>query len=193
MKPDERKYKRRNIIPRPELQWPWAFRDGFVMLFGYLAGLCGMIVLSYLLIPIIPNLERSHLLLIESVRNHGHYIVLIGLALFSLTVYMQIRFSFRVAGPLFRFEKVLDLRLEGKKAPPIRLRNKDLLVGLADLLNDYFEKEDSIRSASRNVLKATGKITTPTKKASPTQRKKNLESLRSESEKLRKEISSWKS
>lgn len=193
MKPAKQNYKRRNIIPRPELQWPWALRDGFMMLFGYLAGLVGMVVLPYLLIPIIPNLERSHLLLMDSIRNHGHYIILIGLALFSLTVYMQIRFSFRVAGPLFRFEKVLNLRLEGKKTHPINLRQKDMLLGLAALLNDYFEKEDSIRSASKRVLKAADKITSPTKNASPTHRKKNLESLRSESETLRKEISSWKS
>jgi len=70
------------------------------------------------------------------VARKVNLIILIALpvALFIIW-FMALELSHRIAGPLYRLEKELNERIEGKKSGPIQLREKDELKALADKIN----------------------------------------------------------
>ena len=70
------------------------------------------------------------------VARKVNLIILIALpvALFIIW-FMALELSHRIAGPLYRLEKELNERIEGRKSGPIQLREKDELKALADKIN----------------------------------------------------------
>jgi methyl-accepting chemotaxis protein len=75
------------------------------------------------------------------VARKVNIIILLSLpaALFVIWL-VALELSHRIAGPVYRLEKELDDRLDGKKTGPIRLRKKDELHILADKINRLIEK-----------------------------------------------------
>jgi len=57
------------------------------------------------------------------------------LVFLPLTFFVGILSTFRVAGPLYRFEKFLESLQRGERPPDFRLRKGDELHDLAELLN----------------------------------------------------------
>lgn len=79
-------------------------------------------------------------------KDFQFYIQLyLAILIFGLTVaFISIRFSHRVAGPIYRIKTVLDRATLGDFSPRITLRKKDQLKDLAQKLNtllDTLEKE----------------------------------------------------
>jgi signal transduction histidine kinase len=66
-------------------------------------------------------------------------LVSLPVALFIIW-FMALELSHRIAGPIYRLEKELDSRLNGKEINPIKLREGDELKVLADKINSLIEK-----------------------------------------------------
>jgi signal transduction histidine kinase len=66
-------------------------------------------------------------------------LVSLPVALFIIW-FMALELSHRIAGPIYRLEKELDSRLNGKEINPIKLREGDELKALADKINSLIEK-----------------------------------------------------
>lgn len=56
-------------------------------------------------------------------------------AVFIIILLVSLELSNRMAGPIYRIEKELDLRIQGAKQGPIRLRVKDEFKTLAEKIN----------------------------------------------------------
>jgi nitrogen fixation/metabolism regulation signal transduction histidine kinase len=70
------------------------------------------------------------------VARKVNLIILIALPIALFVIwFMALELSHRIAGPLYRLEKELNDRIEGKKSGPIQLREKDELRVLADKIN----------------------------------------------------------
>ena len=68
-------------------------------------------------------------------------IILIALPITLFVIwFIALELSHRIAGPLYRLEKELNERIDGKKSGPIQLREKDELKELADKINKLIVK-----------------------------------------------------
>lgn len=75
------------------------------------------------------------------VARKVNLILLIALPIVLFIIwFIALELSHRIAGPLYRLEKELDERIEGKKKGPIRLREKDELKLLADKINKLISR-----------------------------------------------------
>jgi signal peptidase II len=75
--------------------------------------------------------------LIERVPAHVQRILLVSFLVFlPLTFCVGVLITFRIAGPLYRFEMYLKQVIRGEKPPDCRLRKGDELLGLCDLINE---------------------------------------------------------
>jgi len=63
-------------------------------------------------------------------------IILIALPICLVIIWrIALGLSNRIAGPVYRLEKELDMRISGKKTGPIFVREKDEIKSLADKIN----------------------------------------------------------
>jgi hypothetical protein len=63
-------------------------------------------------------------------------IVLVSLPIALIAIWViALELSHRIAGPLFRLERELDMRIAGERKGPIKLRQRDELKSLADKIN----------------------------------------------------------
>jgi len=70
------------------------------------------------------------------VARRVNLIILIALPITLFVIwFVALELSHRIAGPLYRLEKELNERIDGKKSGPIQLREKDELKELADKIN----------------------------------------------------------
>ena len=70
------------------------------------------------------------------VARRVNLIILIALPITLFVIwFIALELSHRIAGPLYRLEKELNERIDGKKSGPIQLREKDELKELADKIN----------------------------------------------------------
>ena len=70
------------------------------------------------------------------VARKVNLIILIALPISLFVIwFLALELSHKIAGPLYRLEKELDERINGKKTGPIQLREKDELRALADKIN----------------------------------------------------------
>ncbi len=69
-------------------------------------------------------------------------LVVCALAVLPLVVWDAVKTTHRIAGPLVRFQKVLNQMAEGEKVERIKLRDGDLLVELQDAFNAYIDKRN---------------------------------------------------
>jgi len=75
------------------------------------------------------------------VARKVNLIILIALPVTLFVIwFMALELSHRIAGPLYRLEKEINERIEGKKSGPIQLREKDELKALADKINKLIIK-----------------------------------------------------
>ena len=75
------------------------------------------------------------------VAGKVNMIMLISLPITLFVIWFAaLELSHRIAGPVYRLEKELNDRLDGKKTGPIKLREKDELKTLADKINQLIER-----------------------------------------------------
>ena len=133
------KYKRKIFFIKKDLQGRQVL--GFFLFF---AGGCLMFIALFMLFAADSltiaydghNLQfgQTPLMLLKQVMASSWIVVVIG---GSLLVYAALRFTHRIAGPLFRFEKALDNMNAGHLDDFIHLRAKDEGKELADKINGF--------------------------------------------------------
>lgn len=127
-----RKYARRRKLIKPRLQLK-------------MAGLfVGLVALSLLLQYILFSNRLTHLalqlpndadvLLASTNRTLAQVLALSFLMFLPLTLIVGILATFRIAGPVYRFERFLQSMEDGECPPDFRLRKGDELQELAELM-----------------------------------------------------------
>jgi len=135
-------YKRQIFFIKKDLQGRQVL--GFFLFF---AGGCLMFIALFMLLSANSltisydggNLRfgQTPLMLLKEMLASSWVVVVIG---GSLLVYAALRFTHRIAGPLFRFEKALDNMNAGHLDDHIHLRVKDEGKELADKINTFNDK-----------------------------------------------------
>jgi hypothetical protein len=70
------------------------------------------------------------------VARKVNMILLISLPIVLFIIwFMALELTHRIAGPIYRLERELDIRIEGREKGPIKLRQGDELTGLAEKIN----------------------------------------------------------
>lgn len=72
--------------------------------------------------------------------------------LLPLTIAVGVMVTFRIAGPVYRFEKYLRAVADGEEVRPCKLRDGDELLELCDLINEVTEP---LRVKNANELRET--------------------------------------
>jgi hypothetical protein len=99
----------------------------YYLIFNMLAWQLGIPeIIAYNLVPVA---RKVNIILLAS----------LPVALFFIW-FAALELSHRIAGPIYRLEKELTDRLEGKKTGPIQLREKDELKQLADKINNLMQR-----------------------------------------------------
>lgn len=130
----QQKFRRRRKLIKPGLQLRLSAR--FLGLGILMMGL-QFTLLQALLQEAAGNLPSDQSLLLDEAPALG--LRLLGwsaLVFLPLTLLVGIVGSFRFAGPLYRFEMFLKSLIAGERPDDIRLRSKDELKDLAELLNE---------------------------------------------------------
>ena len=71
-----------------------------------------------------------------SMRSMGALLIITTI----LLVFIGIRFSHHIAGPLYKIEMLLEELLEGKKVEPLHFRDTDAVDELAEKINGVVKK-----------------------------------------------------
>ncbi len=144
--------KRKTILLiRPAFQQRAALFTGVLAVSGIFIGV-GIL----LLLPLLINaFSRKRMLvsrnILDTLMTSFPYLAFGAALIFILAVFIGIYYSHRVAGPVYHIERVLHARLQGERTKRITLRPKDHLQGPAELLNQYFEREDAVWDADQKL------------------------------------------
>ncbi len=155
----QRRYKRRIKLIKPRLQ--------LKLIGAFLA----LTAISMLLQFVLVGARVSHLA--RSMPQGGDFLVeklpglLVGVLLFSLIVLLPavlgvgVLVTFRIAGPVYRFEQHLSAVARGEDPGPCRLRRGDELQALCHLINQALDA----RSSTGARPAATAELETPAESA----------------------------
>lgn len=145
------KFKRRIFFIKKDLQG-----RQILVFFLFFAGGCLMFSALFMLFSANSltisynnsNLQfgQTPLMLLKQILASSWIVVVIG---GSLLVYAALRFTHRIAGPVFRFEKALDNMQAGRLDDHIFLRAKDEGKELADKINTFNDNLSASISAIR--------------------------------------------
>lgn len=138
----ERKYKRRNYFIKKELQGRYVFSFFSMVIIGCLLFIGIFSLMSADKMTISYNshnlkLGSTPLILLREMLNSQLIFVLIGGA---LVVILALFLTHRFAGPVYRFEKTLEMMLKGDYSSKIYPRKHDEIKEISNLLNLYNEK-----------------------------------------------------
>ncbi|MEL6715749.1 MAG: hypothetical protein AAFP86_18355 [Planctomycetota bacterium] len=127
-------FKRRKKLIRPALQ---------LRMTGVFIGLVSlMLLLQFVLLTAEIHHAANALpadgprLLAEANTIVGRVVLISATVFLPLTLIVGILSTFRIAGPLYRFERFLEALRNGERPEDFRLRDGDELHDLAALLND---------------------------------------------------------
>lgn len=127
-------YKRRKKLVNPGLQLRMS--GVFVGLTALMLGL-QFVLMTAELHQVANKLPSDGAALLEESNGIVLKLALVSAAVFlPLTLLVGILSTFRIAGPLYRFQRFLEAVRDGESPEDFRLRDKDELHGLAALLND---------------------------------------------------------
>ncbi len=139
----EKKYKRRKYLINKPVQFIFSGITIYFILIAILivVGLTYYITLNTILSQL--ELENKLVNAYEIIKTINFILLkrigLLILLLLLFIFYVEIRFLHRIAGPLYRIEKVLKDISEGKKVEKIKLRQKDFYKSLADAVNSVID------------------------------------------------------
>lgn len=166
----QEKYRRRNFFIKKEMQGQYIFTIFLFVIFGCL-------IFTFIFSQLTANTmtityehaalqvgQTPAILIRELLKANWIFILTGGLFIGVLALFITHRF----AGPLYRFEKTLELMLREDHSSAIRLRPSDEAKEVAELLNRYNDKISSdlltLRSEAEKVfeqLKAASGSTDP--------------------------------
>lgn len=127
-------YKRRKKLIKPGLQLRMS--GVFVGLTALMLGL-QLVLMTAELHQVANKLPSDGAALLEESNGIVLKLLLVSAAIFlPLTLLVGILSTFRIAGPLYRFQRFLEAVRDGESPEDFRLRDKDELHDLAALLND---------------------------------------------------------
>ncbi|MEM2117213.1 MAG: hypothetical protein QW754_05755 [Thermoplasmata archaeon] len=135
----EKKYKRRKYLINKPVQFIFSgITIYFILLIILLiAGLTYYITLNTILSQL--ELENKLINAYEIITTINSILIkrlgVLCFAFLLVVFYFEIRFLHRIAGPLYRIEKVLKELSEGKNVEKIKLREKDFYKSLAETVN----------------------------------------------------------
>jgi methyl-accepting chemotaxis protein len=117
-------------------------------------------------------------------------VVLIGLAAVGVTLLV----SHKIAGPLYRFQKVMQTLTEGDFSKDFRIRKLDQLQSLADEFNNMIRKtRGQLNLLKNNFVSLKSKLDDLPESDVSSQKRTSLKELKSISEELNKIIKYFKS
>ena len=117
-------------------------------------------------------------------------VVLIGMAAVAVTLLV----SHKIAGPLYRFQKVLQTLTEGDFSSDFRIRKLDQLQGLADEFNNMIRRtRGQLNLLKTNFVSLKSKLDDLPEGEVSNQKRSSLKELKSISEDLNKIIKYFKS
>jgi methyl-accepting chemotaxis protein len=117
-------------------------------------------------------------------------VVLIGLAAVGVTLLV----SHKIAGPLYRFQKVMQTLTEGDFSKDFRIRKLDQLQNLADEFNNMISKtRGQLNLLKTNFVSLKSKLDDLPESEVSSQKRSSLKELKSISEELNKIIKYFKS
>ncbi len=86
------------------------------------------------LITLQSAMEQNQIQTLQSLSKNRDLVILDLIAMLILVGFLSLIYSHRIAGPLFRIERNIDMLAEGKPIPPISLRRGDEFKNLAAAL-----------------------------------------------------------
>jgi len=147
-KMSERKRRRNNYLIHPvqKVHARWV-RVG---LFSYSILIFGLVLVTPFVwqmvqmsaAPGVDELYEESKVFLALLKMAGPIAVGFVLVAFVFSSHVTTRLTHRVAGPIYRFEKVLEAALEGNVAQKFKLREHDELKDLAKLLGGFLGKVD---------------------------------------------------
>lgn len=147
-------YKRSTLLIRPQYQARVGLFTGIMAVLALL--ICvGSLVLLPLLVATFSR-QRTYIpsKTLDMLMLSFPWLVLVVGIIFAFAVFAGIYYSHRIAGPLHKIESLLQQRLAGNSAEMIRLRPKDQLHGLAQLLNDLMESDSQMQGSGAEMIRA---------------------------------------
>ena len=151
--------RRKAVLVRPEYQHEVGFYTGLLATLGILIG-----VGSLLLLPLLVGAfskQRTYIptKIFDMLMLSFPWLVLaIGL-IFALSMLAGIYYSHRIAGPLHKIESILRRRNGGEIIGMIKLRPKDQLHELSQLLNEMTSHDIHIEQSADQLLDALDEAT----------------------------------
>lgn len=128
------KHPRKKHVINPRLQWK--LTTVFLCL-ACMALLLEAMVLNRVLVRVADKMPRDgEILLGELPGMLSNGLLLSALVVVPLTVSFGLLATFRVAGPIYRFEEYLKRVVRGEKPGPCKIRTNDELQELCDLINE---------------------------------------------------------
>jgi len=135
-------YKRRNYFIDKE------FQTKFILKFCFIIALGGLLTIGILYLLAMQSTTVSVVNSRVVVRTTADFIlplliqtVVVVMVIVSLaTVLVTLFVSHKIAGPLYRFKKVIETLAEGDFSSDFRLRKPDQLQGVADAFNGMIAK-----------------------------------------------------
>jgi signal transduction histidine kinase len=135
-------HKRRNYFIDKKFQTDFILRFCAIVILGAAAttGLLYMLTLNTSTVAIANSrvVVKTTADFILPILLQTILVVLIAVSLATIAV--TVFFSHRIAGPLYRFKKVIEILSEGNFTDGFRIRKTDQLQDLAKTLNDMIEK-----------------------------------------------------
>lgn len=142
-----KKYKRRQYLINKPLQFAYAGIAVWLLLVGII--LIGSFTYYITLNTILVQMETAGNIPFDAyqlVKTINSMLVKrIGLLLIFLIVVagiLEIWYLHRIAGPIYRIEKVLKEVMEGKEFTPIKLREKDFFKSIAETINKFMSCQE---------------------------------------------------
>ena len=128
------RYVRRKKLIKPRLQ---------LRLTGIFVGLTALsLLLQFVLFTNVLNetavgLPNDGPIVLQAINRITFEVLAVSFLLFlPLTLSVGVLCTFRIAGPVYRFEQFLGAVIRGERPPDFRLRKGDHLTELAALIND---------------------------------------------------------
>ena len=119
-------------------------------------GLTFIILMLNLLPPVLSALSFNHQLptcnFVTLASPIGIWLILASIVFLIFISILGLLVSHKVAGPLYGFRKALEDRISGEGKRWASIRENDLGEELADLLNQYFKRQDEIEDEAKKLL-----------------------------------------
>jgi len=129
----EKKYRRKKKLILPGLQLKLV---GAFLAAAGASVLVQSVMLVYALTSLAREAPNDMLLIMDRIPAiTGTILLLTFVIMVALTVCTGIVVTFRIAGPIYRFEQYLKQVIAGERPPDCRLRKGDELMHLCELIN----------------------------------------------------------